>query len=127
MLLVIVFFCVCVYSAQLQKDQALLEHLHQQELRKKESLKAAEAKVARMKEQLLASERVVSANRLLLKKLQEQVRQVQKLKLHYNRTQQAIRKELIYLNRGVEDGEGFCVNLVVIQGPFLNVMQIPRA
>ncbi|XP_036423872.1 zinc finger C3H1 domain-containing protein isoform X1 [Colossoma macropomum] len=65
------------HRAQLEKDQALLEHLRQQELRKKESLKAAETKVARLKEQLLASERVVSANRLLLKKLQEQVHRVQ--------------------------------------------------
>ncbi|KAI4891814.1 hypothetical protein NFI96_028339 [Prochilodus magdalenae] len=65
------------HRAQLEKDQALLEHLRQQELRKKESLKTAEAKVARLKEQLLASERVVSANRVLLKKLQEQVHRVQ--------------------------------------------------
>ncbi|XP_072519449.1 zinc finger C3H1 domain-containing protein isoform X2 [Salminus brasiliensis] len=65
------------HRAQLEKDQALLEHLRQQEVRKKESLKAAEAKVARLKEQLMASERVVSANRLLLKKLQEQVHRVQ--------------------------------------------------
>ncbi|XP_066505017.1 zinc finger C3H1 domain-containing protein isoform X2 [Hoplias malabaricus] len=65
------------HCAQLEKDRALLEHLRQQELRKKESLKAAEAKVYRLKEQLLASERVVSANRLLLKKLQEQVHRVQ--------------------------------------------------
>ncbi|XP_060740866.1 zinc finger C3H1 domain-containing protein [Tachysurus vachellii] len=63
--------------AQLQKDQALLEQLHQQELRKKESLKLAEAKVVRLKEQLLAAEKVASANRVLLRKLQEQVQRVQ--------------------------------------------------
>lgn len=42
-------------------------------MKKKESLKAAEGKVTRLKEQLLASEKIVSANRVLLKKLQEQV------------------------------------------------------
>ncbi|KAI5085816.1 zinc finger C3H1 domain-containing protein, partial [Silurus meridionalis] len=66
-----------VSSAQLQKDQTLLNQLHQQELRKKESLKLAEAKVVRLKEQLLAAEKVASANRVLLRKLQEQVQRVQ--------------------------------------------------
>ncbi|MCJ8734512.1 hypothetical protein PDJAM_G00236510 [Pangasius djambal] len=61
------------HHAQLQKDQALLEQLLQQELRKKESLKLAEAKVVRLKEQLLAAEKVASANRVLLRKLQEQL------------------------------------------------------
>lgn len=42
-------------------------------MKKKESLKAAEGKVMRLKEQLLASEKIVSANRVLLKKLLEQV------------------------------------------------------
>ncbi|XP_053538287.1 zinc finger C3H1 domain-containing protein isoform X2 [Ictalurus punctatus] len=65
------------HRAQLQKDQDLLEQLHQQELRKKESLKLAEAKVVRLKEQLLAAEKVTSANRVLLRKLQEQVQRVQ--------------------------------------------------
>ncbi|MCI4380410.1 hypothetical protein PGIGA_G00239920 [Pangasianodon gigas] len=65
------------HRAQLQKDQALLEQLLQQELRKKESLKLAEAKVVRLKEQLLAAEKVASANRVLLRKLQEQVQRVQ--------------------------------------------------
>jgi len=57
----------------LQRAEAVLRHLLQQELRKAESLKAAEAKVAKLREQLQASEKIVSANRMLLKKLQEQV------------------------------------------------------
>ena len=58
----------------MQKDEVILKQLHQQELKKKESLKAAESKVFKLKEQLLASEKIVSANKTLLKKLQEQVR-----------------------------------------------------
>ncbi|XP_065154044.2 zinc finger C3H1 domain-containing protein-like [Paramisgurnus dabryanus] len=65
------------HIAQLNKDEALLKHLLQQEIKKRESLKAAEAKVMRLKEQLLASEKIASANRVLLKKLQEQVQRVQ--------------------------------------------------
>ncbi|RXN16373.1 zinc finger C3H1 domain-containing isoform X2 [Labeo rohita] len=65
------------HKAQLCKDEALLKQLLQQEVKKKESLKAAEGKVTRLKEQLLASEKIVSANRVLLKKLQEQVQRVQ--------------------------------------------------
>lgn len=68
---IFVYVFVCV-SAQLCKDQALLEQLHQQELRKREALKLAEGKVVRLKEQLLAAEKVASANRVLLRKLQEQ-------------------------------------------------------
>lgn len=48
----------------------------QQEQKKKEALKAAEAKVAKLKEQLLASEKIVSANKTLLNRLQEQVCQL---------------------------------------------------
>ncbi|KAK2866832.1 hypothetical protein Q8A67_024949 [Cirrhinus molitorella] len=66
-----------LHKAQLCKDEALLKQLLQQEVKKKESLKAAEGKVMRLKEQLLASEKIVSANRVLLKKLQEQVQRVQ--------------------------------------------------
>ena len=57
----------------LQRDEAVLRHLLQQELKKKESLKVAEAKVIKLREQLHASEKIVSANKTLLKKLQEQV------------------------------------------------------
>ncbi|XP_056307430.1 zinc finger C3H1 domain-containing protein [Danio aesculapii] len=65
------------HRAQLSKDEALLKQLLLQEQKKKESLKAAEGKVLRLKEQLLASEKIVSANRVLLRKLQEQVHRVQ--------------------------------------------------
>ncbi|XP_061578269.1 zinc finger C3H1 domain-containing protein-like isoform X2 [Cololabis saira] len=57
----------------LQRDEAVLRHLLQQELKKAESLKAAETKVAKLREQLQASEKIVGANRTLLRKLQEQV------------------------------------------------------
>lgn len=57
----------------LEKDEAILRHLLQQEIKKKESLKAAEGKVTKLREQLLASERIVGANKTLLRKLQEQV------------------------------------------------------
>lgn len=57
----------------LQRDEAILRHLLQQELKKRDSLKAAEAKVVKLREQLQASEKIVFANKTLLKKLQEQV------------------------------------------------------
>lgn len=57
----------------LLKDEAILRQLLQQEQKKEEALKAAEAKVAKVKEQLLASEKIVSANKTLLNRLQEQV------------------------------------------------------
>lgn len=57
----------------LQRDEAILGQLLQQEIKKKESLKAAEVKVTKLREQLLASERIVGANKTLLRKLQEQV------------------------------------------------------
>ncbi|RXM94947.1 Zinc finger C3H1 domain-containing protein [Acipenser ruthenus] len=61
----------------LMKDEMLLKHLVQQELKKKESLKASESKSAGLKEQLLATEKIVNANKTLLKKLQEQIHRVQ--------------------------------------------------
>ncbi|XP_041110168.1 zinc finger C3H1 domain-containing protein-like isoform X2 [Polyodon spathula] len=61
----------------LMKDEMLLKHLVQQELKKKESLKASESKSAGLKEQLLATEKIVNANKMLLKKLQEQIHRVQ--------------------------------------------------
>uniref|UniRef100_A0A673AAP5 Putative zinc-finger domain-containing protein n=1 Tax=Sphaeramia orbicularis TaxID=375764 RepID=A0A673AAP5_9TELE len=61
----------------LQRDEAVLRHLLQQELKKRDSLKAAVAKMAKLKEQLQASEKIVIANRTLLKKLQEQVLRVE--------------------------------------------------
>ncbi|XP_062403840.1 zinc finger C3H1 domain-containing protein isoform X2 [Sardina pilchardus] len=65
------------HRTQLEKDESLLKQLLQQELKKKELLRAAETKVAKLREQLLASEKIVSANRVLLKKLQEQMLRVQ--------------------------------------------------
>lgn len=67
-------YCVCVCRRELlQKDEAILRQLLQQELKKRESLKAAEGKVAKLREQLQASEKIVCANKTLLRKLQEQV------------------------------------------------------
>lgn len=64
--------CVCRREL-LQRDEAILRQLLQQELKKRESLKAAESKVAKLREQLQASEKIAGANRTLLRKLQEQV------------------------------------------------------
>lgn len=67
---------MCLFShirELLQRDEAILQQLLQQEIKKKESLKAAEGKVTKLREQLLASERIVGANKTLLRKLQEQV------------------------------------------------------
>lgn len=67
---------MCVFACHrelLQRDEAILRQLLQQELKKRESLKAAEGKVAKLREQLQASEKIVGANRTLLQKLQEQV------------------------------------------------------
>uniref|UniRef100_W5NHC0 Zinc finger C3H1-type containing n=1 Tax=Lepisosteus oculatus TaxID=7918 RepID=W5NHC0_LEPOC len=61
----------------LLKDELLLKHLLQQELKKKESLRASETKMVKLKEQLLATEKIVHANKTLLKKLQEQIHRVQ--------------------------------------------------
>ncbi|KAK9516050.1 hypothetical protein VZT92_024012 [Zoarces viviparus] len=61
----------------LQRDEAVLRHLLHQELKKRDSLKAAEAKVVKLREQLQASEKIVNANKTLLKKLQEQVHRVE--------------------------------------------------
>ncbi|XP_056595490.1 zinc finger C3H1 domain-containing protein [Triplophysa dalaica] len=65
------------HKSQLTTDESLLKQLQQQEMKKREALKAAEAKVMRLKEQLLSSEKIANANRLLLKKLHEQVQRVQ--------------------------------------------------
>ncbi|XP_015253564.1 PREDICTED: zinc finger C3H1 domain-containing protein isoform X1 [Cyprinodon variegatus] len=62
----------------LQRDEAVLRHLLQQELKKTETLRASETKVIKLREQLQASEKIVAANRTLLKKLQEQVQRVEK-------------------------------------------------
>ncbi|XP_059508466.1 zinc finger C3H1 domain-containing protein isoform X2 [Stegostoma tigrinum] len=60
----------------LTKDESLLSNLLQQEAKKKEALRQAEAKYVKHKEQLQAAEKIVNANRMLLKKLQEQIHKV---------------------------------------------------
>ncbi|XP_048448138.1 zinc finger C3H1 domain-containing protein, partial [Rhincodon typus] len=60
----------------LTKDESLLSNLLQQEAKKKEALRQAEAKYMKHKEQLQAAEKIVNANRMLLKKLQEQIHKV---------------------------------------------------
>ncbi|KAM3924389.1 zinc finger C3H1 domain-containing protein isoform 2-T2 [Leptodactylus fuscus] len=61
----------------LLKDESLLKHLLQQEEKKKESIKTAEMKITRLTEQLQATEKFLNANRVFLKKLQEQIIKVQ--------------------------------------------------
>lgn len=56
------------------KDESVLKHLLQQEAKKKESVRLAESKIAKLNEQLQATEKILNANRVFLKKLQEQVR-----------------------------------------------------
>ncbi|MEQ2177881.1 hypothetical protein GOODEAATRI_008284 [Goodea atripinnis] len=68
---------LCVHRELLQRDEAILRHLLQQELKKSETLRAAETKMVKLREQLQASEKIVAANRTLLKKLQEQVQRVE--------------------------------------------------
>ncbi|XP_053572757.1 zinc finger C3H1 domain-containing protein isoform X2 [Bombina bombina] len=61
----------------LVKDETILKHLLQQEAKKKESIKTAELKLARLSEQLQATEKLLSANKGFLKKLQEQITKVE--------------------------------------------------
>ncbi|XP_069831355.1 zinc finger C3H1 domain-containing protein isoform X2 [Dendropsophus ebraccatus] len=61
----------------LLKDESLLKHLLQQEEKKKESIRMAELKITRLTEQLQATEKFLNANRVFLKKLQEQIAKVQ--------------------------------------------------
>uniref|UniRef100_A0A3B3WT82 Putative zinc-finger domain-containing protein n=1 Tax=Poecilia mexicana TaxID=48701 RepID=A0A3B3WT82_9TELE len=67
----------CLHRELLQRDEAVLRHLLQQELKKTETLRAAETKMVKLREQLAASEKIVAANRTLLRKLQEQVHRVE--------------------------------------------------
>ncbi|KAE8615612.1 hypothetical protein XENTR_v10008567 [Xenopus tropicalis] len=61
----------------LLKDESVLKHLLQQEVKKKESIKTAELKITRLTEQMQVTEKVLNANRTFLKKLQEQITRVQ--------------------------------------------------
>ncbi|XP_078273463.1 zinc finger C3H1 domain-containing protein isoform X2 [Rhinoraja longicauda] len=64
------------HNLLLTKDEFLLSNLLQQEAKKKEALRQAEVKYMKHKEQLQAAEKIVNANRMLLKKLQEQIHKV---------------------------------------------------
>lgn len=55
------------------KDESVLKNLVQQEAKKKESVRNAETKITKLTEQLQATEKILSVNRMFLKKLQEQV------------------------------------------------------
>lgn len=59
------------------KDESVLKNLVQQEAKKKESVRNAEAKIIKLTEQLQATEKILSVNRMFLKKLQEQIQKVQ--------------------------------------------------
>ncbi|XP_033018945.1 zinc finger C3H1 domain-containing protein isoform X1 [Lacerta agilis] len=61
----------------LMKDESVLKHLLQQEAKKKESVRLAESKIAKLNEQLQAAEKILNANKVFLKKLQEQIHRVQ--------------------------------------------------
>lgn len=55
------------------KDESVLKHLLQQEAKKRESVRIAENKISKLAEQLQATEKILNANKMFLKKLQEQV------------------------------------------------------
>lgn len=55
------------------KDESVLKNLVQQEAKKRESVRNAETKITKLTEQLQATEKILSVNRMFLKKLQEQV------------------------------------------------------
>nr|KAF6498666.1 zinc finger C3H1-type containing [Rousettus aegyptiacus] len=59
------------------KDESVLKNLIQQEAKKKESVRNAETKIIKLTEQLQATEKILSVNRMFLKKLQEQIQKVQ--------------------------------------------------
>ncbi|XP_073183875.1 zinc finger C3H1 domain-containing protein isoform X4 [Lepidochelys kempii] len=61
----------------LMKDESVLKHLLQQEAKKRESVRIAENKIAKLAEQLQATEKILDVNRVFLKKLQEQIHKVQ--------------------------------------------------
>lgn len=57
----------------LMKDESVLKHLLQQEAKKRENVRIAENKINKLAEQLQATEKILNANKMFLKKLQEQV------------------------------------------------------
>lgn len=69
-------FCYLPLRILLIKDESVLKNLVLQEAKKKESVRNAEAKITKLTEQLQAAEKILSVNRVFLKKLQEQVSSV---------------------------------------------------
>ncbi|KAM6304043.1 zinc finger C3H1 domain-containing protein isoform 2-T2 [Podargus strigoides] len=61
----------------LMKDESVLRHLLQQEAKKRENVRIAENKINKLAEQLQATEKILNANKMFLKKLQEQIHKVQ--------------------------------------------------
>ncbi|NXN91356.1 ZC3H1 protein, partial [Rhinopomastus cyanomelas] len=61
----------------LMKDESVLKHLLQQEAKKRENVRIAENKINKLAEQLQATEKILNANKIFLKKLQEQIHKVQ--------------------------------------------------
>ncbi|XP_071623031.1 zinc finger C3H1 domain-containing protein isoform X2 [Heliangelus exortis] len=61
----------------LMKDESVLKHLLQQEAKKRENVRIAENKISKLAEQLQATEKILNANKMFLKKLQEQIHKVQ--------------------------------------------------
>ncbi|XP_053924095.1 zinc finger C3H1 domain-containing protein isoform X4 [Cuculus canorus] len=61
----------------LMKDESVLKHLLQQEAKKRENVRIAENKINKLAEQLQATEKILNANKMFLKKLQEQIHRVQ--------------------------------------------------
>ncbi|XP_031794834.1 zinc finger C3H1 domain-containing protein isoform X2 [Sarcophilus harrisii] len=61
----------------LMKDESVLKNLLQQEAKKRESVRNAETKIVKLREQLQATEKILNVNRIFLKKLQEQIHRVQ--------------------------------------------------
>ncbi|KAG8439685.1 hypothetical protein GDO86_005747 [Hymenochirus boettgeri] len=65
------------HTMLLKKDTSVLKHLLQQEAKKKDSIKTAELKIAKLTEQMQVTERILNANKTFLKNLQEQIAKVQ--------------------------------------------------
>ncbi|XP_059582074.1 zinc finger C3H1 domain-containing protein isoform X3 [Alligator mississippiensis] len=61
----------------LMKDESVLKHLLQQEVKKRENVRIAENKINKLAEQLQATEKILNVNKIFLKKLQEQIHKVQ--------------------------------------------------
>ncbi|NXJ03515.1 ZC3H1 protein, partial [Odontophorus gujanensis] len=61
----------------LMKDESVLKNLLQQEAKKRENVRIAENKINKLAEQLQATEKILNANKMFLKKLQEQIHKVQ--------------------------------------------------